>query len=142
MLLSQRTNANRARTVAAPATPRPAARALAVVAMAIGTAGFAAPAVPADDHPAPLLEDPQGYLLAPCSGTESKPQSKIWYNHGSYWCIVDRPEGNRNFDLSGNRWAPQQGPDAILGGHEGRADVVWDGRELVVLLYDKVPALF
>jgi hypothetical protein len=88
------------------------------------------------------IEDPTGYEVGSCSGTDSKPQSKIWYNDGSYWCLLDSPKGNRILQLSGNRWVPLQTPNAILGSHEGRADVVWDGARLIVLLYDKQPSLF
>ena len=80
-------------------------------------------------------ETPAGYAIGPCKGTDSKPQSKLWYQDGSWWGVLDSPDGNRIFELDGKAWKPAPNPDAVLGSHDGRADVVWDGKRLIVLLY-------
>ncbi|MFQ5599076.1 MAG: LamG domain-containing protein [Candidatus Krumholzibacteriia bacterium] len=85
------------------------------------------------------FEDPLGHRLGKSTGNGSKPQSKIWYHDGSYWCVIDGPEGNQILELAGNRWRPQ--PDARLGSHKARADVLWNGSRLIVLLHAKIPRL-
>ncbi len=80
-------------------------------------------------------EEPAGYAIGPCKGTDSKPQSKLWYQDGSWWGVLDSPDGNRIFELDGKAWKPAPNPGAILGSHDGRADVLWNGKRLIVLLY-------
>jgi hypothetical protein len=85
------------------------------------------------------LDAPEGYAIDSCSGTDSKPQSKLWYLDGSWWCIIDSPAGNCIFELVDKQWRRLETP--VLGGHDGRADALWDGKRLIVLMYyEKAPS--
>jgi len=96
-------------------------------------------AAPASPHP---IEEPLGYFAGPCPGTDSKPQSKLWYNEAGWWSVLDGPDGNRIFRLMGSRWVPEPAPDGLLAGTAGRADVVWNGQRLIVLVFGASPRLF
>jgi hypothetical protein len=54
---------------------------------------------------------------------------------GSWWCVLATPGGNRIHELVGSQWVPLDSPDALLGEPEARADVLWTGRSLIVLLF-------
>jgi Concanavalin A-like lectin/glucanases superfamily len=97
-----------------------------------------------DVDPATLdfIVAPVGYRIGPCSGTDDKPQSKVWYHDGSFWSVLDGADGNRIFELSGDQWIPQSSPEQPLADHDGRADVLWDGTKLIVLLVARPPRLF
>lgn len=80
------------------------------------------------------FDPPVGSPVWSCSGTDSKPQSKIWYHDGRFGSVLDTPDGNRLFLLQDRIWMPQETPDAFLGSPGGRADVLWDGTRLIVLV--------
>lgn len=99
----------------------------------------AVPAAWASPHP---IEEPLGYLVAPCPGTDSKPQSKLWYNDAGWWAVLDGPGGNQIHRLTGMNWQPEPAPAGLLGGTPGRADVLWNGERLIVLVYGEHSRLF
>jgi hypothetical protein len=88
------------------------------------------------------FEEPAGYALWECTGTDSKPQSKLWYHDGSFWCVVDGPGGNGISRLVGTQWIPQVTALPALETHTGRADVLCADEQLYMLLFDAHPALF
>ena len=61
------------------------------------------------------VEIPLGYELGRSSGTDSKPQSKLWYLDGSWWCVLPSDTGNRIDELQAHQWIPQDYQDALLG---------------------------
>jgi len=75
-------------------------------------------------------------------GTGEKPQSKLWYNDGTWWAIIDRlGRGLHFYEFDGAQWNPAAFVDAELGSG-GVADVKWNGRELFVLAYTSRPKLY
>jgi hypothetical protein len=88
------------------------------------------------------VDHPLGYELGRCAGTDSKPQSKLWYQDGSWWCVLATPDGNRIHELVAHRWIALETPDALLADADHRADVLWDGTKLIVLLFGSSPQLF
>lgn len=79
---------------------------------------------------------PTGHRLVACSGTGSKPQSKLWYDGSSFWCILDTPEGNRILQLVDHEWRVRQ--PLANPPLEGECDVLWDGQSLVVVVHDDI----
>lgn len=73
--------------------------------------------------------------------TGEKPQSKIWYNDGSYWAALRGPNGSAIYEKQGSNWVKGAFMDADLtsGGH---ADVKWNGSELFILMYTSTCKLF
>jgi hypothetical protein len=74
-----------------------------------------------------------------CTG--EKPQSKLWFHDGSFWAVVQGPEGVAIYERIGTAWVRANSMDGILG-PTGQADVKWDGTHLFVLLYANNPQLF
>ena len=97
-----------------------------------------------------------GVLLAAClgaaaqagadvmfSGSSSgeKPQSKIFECDGSWWCVLDGPQGVAIYEKVGATWQIGAFADAILT-PSGNADVKWTGTNLFVLVYSSSPKLY
>ena len=66
--------------------------------------------------------------------TGEKPQSKIWYHDGSYWAVVDGPNGLAIYEKTGSSWAQR---NVLASG--GQADVKWNGSQLFILNVDVRP---
>ena len=83
-----------------------------------------------------------GSALGPCVGTSDKPQSKLWYNDGFYWAVLQTEDGSHIYKLSGGTWT-QQGFVGSETNHgvDGHEDVLWNGTELFVLTYASKPQL-
>ena len=69
--------------------------------------------------------------------TGEKPQSKIWYHDGSYWAVVDGPNGLAIYEKTGSSWAQR---NVLASG--GQADVKWNGSQLFILNYASTSQLF
>jgi len=95
-----------------------------VVATAAGAAGFATGIVTTSDFT-----------------TGEKPQSKLWLHDGSYWAVVQGPDGVAIYEKMLDTWQRCMFMDAVLT-PEGHADVKWNGTDLFVLVYAASPSLF
>jgi len=74
--------------------------------------------------------------------TGEKPQSKLWYNDGTWRAIIKmQGKGLHFYEFDGTTWNPSAFVDAALGAG-GQADVKWNGEELFVLAYTTSPKLF
>jgi hypothetical protein len=81
-------------------------------------------------------------ILGSGEGTGEKPQSKLWYNDGTWRAIIKKEgHGLWFYEFDGTAWHPSQFVDAELGAG-GAADVKWNGTELFVLSYSSHPKLF
>ena len=68
--------------------------------------------------------------------TEHKPQSKAWFNDGTWWTVVYDGSMQRIWKLQGGTFAKQTYADAAVDDRSSaRADVVWDGTYLYVLMW-------
>jgi hypothetical protein len=85
---------------------------------------------------------PLGYELTECVGTGSKPQSKLWYQDESFWCILDTPDGNQFLELVGHQWQFRQVLSESPFSVKGQSDVLWDGEHLVVVVHADPSLLF
>jgi hypothetical protein len=71
--------------------------------------------------------------------TEDKPQSKLWFNDGTWWAIL--PNGSDIYfrkltNMTDGELEEQSFTDAMVDTDNGkRADVLWDGANLFVLMY-------
>jgi len=75
-------------------------------------------------------------------GTGEKPQSKLWYNDGTWRAIIKKEaHGLWFYEFDGTGWQPSSFVDAEVGSG-GAADVKWNGSELFVLAYSTHPKLF
>jgi len=66
--------------------------------------------------------------------TGEKPQSKTFYHDGSWWCIVDGPDGVAFYEKVGNELVRGTFANAVLQ-PSGFADVRWNGTNLFVLVF-------
>jgi len=94
------------------------------VATAAGAAGFATAIVTTSDFT-----------------TGEKPQSKLWFHDGSYWAVVQGPDGAAIYEKTLDTWERCVFLDAVLT-TAGHADVKWNGADLFVLVYAASPSLF
>ncbi|HSD79911.1 MAG TPA: PKD domain-containing protein [Solirubrobacteraceae bacterium] len=85
--------------------------------MAATTAGAAAGDVGTRDF---------GYAPAPGSPTESKPESKLWFNEGGWWAVLTAPDGGQHIYrlAAGGGW--QDTGTVVDARAKSRADVLWD----------------
>src|SRR2546426_6625740 len=67
-------------------------------------------------------------------GTGEKPQSKLWYHDGFYWCIVQGPNGVAFYQLVNGTWQRGAFANAVLQ-PSGNADVKWNGTNLFVCVF-------
>ncbi len=81
------------------------------------------------------------FFLAPIftvdvpSPTADKPQSKVWFAHGSWWTWLPVKEGSSVWRReAAGQWARQTALDAPLRGLPGQADVWADEREACAVL--------
>jgi hypothetical protein len=95
--------------------------------------------------PASVAAADVGYPLYSTSITGSvtgeKPQSKLWFHAGTWWAILDGPDGVAIYEKSGSNWRRGMFVDAVLAS-SGEADVKWDGSRLHVLLYANAPKYY
>ncbi|MFQ5600042.1 MAG: hypothetical protein ACE5G2_05760, partial [Candidatus Krumholzibacteriia bacterium] len=85
----------------------------------------------------------QGEPVTSSPGTSDKPQSKIWYNDGFYWAILQTSSGSYIFKLVQGDWSRQNFVDSrVNNGVDGREDVLWNGSELFVLVHSSRPKLY
>jgi hypothetical protein len=77
-----------------------------------------------------------GFVMFPSvpASTGEKPQSKLWYHDGSYWAIVQGPDGVAFYEKVGNAWQRGTFANAVIQA-SGNADVKWNGSDLFVLVY-------
>jgi hypothetical protein len=64
------------------------------------------------------------------SPTKDKPQSKIWFAHGSWWAWLPTRDGSSIWKRTDTGWQRQASLDRALGGLPGQADV-WADRDTV-----------
>jgi len=70
------------------------------------------------------------------AGTDHKPQSKLWFNDGSWWGIFYDGSTQRIWKLEDTGFVQQTYPDAAVDARAGaRCDVLWDGTSLYVLAW-------
>ena len=89
----------------------------------------------------PALAAGYDMFATSAASTGEKPQSKVWYHDGSYWCVLKGPEGVAIYEKVGGAWVRGAFADAVLSS-SGRADVKWDGMHLFVLVYTSSPKVF
>ena len=75
------------------------------------------------------------------ASTGEKPQSKLFYNDGFYWAVLQGPDGVAFYQLVGGAWQRGQFANAVLQS-SGNADVKWDGTHLFVLVYGGTVRLY
>jgi hypothetical protein len=91
----------------------------------------------------PMTAGAAGNVLGSCTNTSDKPQSKIWYNDGSYWAVLQNGTGSHIYRLVGGNWEIREDVDSHRdNGLEGHEDVLWNGYELFVLVYASTPLLY
>ena len=84
-----------------------------------------------------------GDILGPVTATADKPQSKVWYNDGYYWAILESSDGSHFFKLVSGTWIEEEFVDSRIDhGIEGHEDVLWNGTELFVMVYSSRPRLY
>jgi len=84
-----------------------------------------------------------GDILGPVTATADKPQSKVWYNDGYYWAILESSDGSHFFKLVSGTWVEEEFVDSRIDhGIEGHEDVLWNGTELFVMVYSSRPRLY
>lgn len=83
----------------------------------------------------------QAFATTNDAATGEKPQSKLWFHDGSFWCAIQGPQGVAIFEKTGNAWVQMASMDAILA-PAGQCDVKWDGTRLFILVYNTTPQLF
>jgi hypothetical protein len=85
-------------------------------------------------HAAPDLTGNFG--IGPAGGTEQKMQSKLWFNDGFWWALVSDGTGQGILKLENGAFARQPNPNTLADERQSsRADVLWDGTYLYVLLW-------
>jgi hypothetical protein len=68
--------------------------------------------------------------------TQDKPQSKLWFNAGTWWAIMSDGTDVYFYKLANGLFVKQTFPDAMVDAENAaRADVLWDGTHLFVLMY-------
>ena len=124
-----------------PATRSPRARlsaglvALGAVMLSLQT-GMAAPALAAD--PVPQMYQDQAFPVAGSAPTEDKPQSKLWFNDGSWWALMrsagNGPDGDPDVTvhrlLADHTWRDTGTIVDTRSGSTG--DALWEGGKLYV----------
>jgi hypothetical protein len=105
------------------------ASAVAAVSLAVPLLGLAAPA-----HAAPGDVGYEGpsYAGANSSPTGSKPESKLWFNDGSWWSVLWASGGG--YDIFKLDTDTQQWTDTgvVVDSRKIRSDALWDGNHLYV----------
>jgi hypothetical protein len=74
-------------------------------------------------------------------GTDHKPQSKLWFNDGTWWAIVCDGNNQHIWKFDGGQFVRENYPDATVDSRTTtRCDVIWDGTYLYVLAWhDALP---
>jgi hypothetical protein len=69
-------------------------------------------------------------------GTDHKPQSKLWFNDGTWWAVFSDAAGQRIWKLENGALVKQTFPDAVVDSRTtSRCDALWDGVHLYVLSF-------
>jgi hypothetical protein len=85
----------------------------------------------------PTVHAVEGSFTIGSSGqTQDKPQSKLWFNDGTWWAIMADGSHVSFYKLTDSLFVKQTFADAIVDTSIGaRADVLWNGTNLFVLMY-------
>jgi hypothetical protein len=90
---------------------------------------------------APQIALAQSHLMFPTLGTSDKPQSKLWYNDGTWWTAIDGLAKLSIYQLSGGTWTNKLDLQAALSPGakgNGTSDALWDGTNLFLAAFDSV----
>ncbi len=68
--------------------------------------------------------------------TKDKPQSKLWFAHGSWWAWLPVKDGSSVWKRTGQGWRRQSHLDAVLRGLPGQADVWADADTATAVLVE------
>lgn len=83
------------------------------------------------------------FTIGSGGGTDHKPQSKLWFNDGTWWAIAYDGNSQRIWKFDGGLFVKQTYPDAAVDSRAtSRADVLWDGTNLYVLSWHDVTPRF
>ncbi len=75
--------------------------------------------------------------------TEDKPQSKLWYNDSSWWGILPSGSGLYFYRMQDGVFVKQTFSNALVDAkNSARADVLWNGSKLFVLIYKGTASSF
>ena len=76
-------------------------------------------------------------------GTDTKPQSKVWFNDQLWWGVFLDGTDSYFYKLDGSTAAKQTFPDALINPkNSGRADTLWNGEYLFVLIWHSTSPQF
>jgi hypothetical protein len=108
---------------------RPCARLLYLCLLLAAAPAFAAPDI-ADK-----------FSIGAGAGTDHKPQSKLWFNDGTWWAVMYDGTNQRIWKFENGTFVKQTYADAAVDARAtSRADVLWDGTSLFVLMWhDALP---
>jgi hypothetical protein len=88
-------------------------------------------------HASPDLADK--FTMGSGGGTDHKPQSKLWFHDGAWWAIVFDGSNQRIWKFENGQFTKQTYADALVDARaSARADVLWDGTNLHVLMWHEV----
>jgi len=88
-------------------------------------------------HAAPDIADK--FAIGAGGGTDHKPQSKLWFHDGTWWTIVFDGSNHRIWKFENGAFTKQTYPDAVADARaSARADILWDGTHLHVLMWHGV----
>jgi hypothetical protein len=101
-------------------------------------------AVTSGAAPQPSVTQDFRYTGAADNPSGDKPQSKLWYAHGSWWGVLAAavrtgPQGTRIYKLVSGHWE-RTGP-VVDPRPDSTGDVLWDGRKLYVASRSPAAAL-
>jgi hypothetical protein len=91
----------------------------------------------------PAMAPAAGQVMfpAPNECTAEKPQSKLFYHAGAWWCVLQGGSGVAFYRLTAGTWQIGTFPGAVLQS-SGHADVKWNGTHLFALVHDATPRLY
>lgn len=70
--------------------------------------------------------------------TAQKPQSKLWWDQGTWWAALPQDDGVWLWRYSNGRFEPQKAPGPLKGtGPDAECDVVLHDERLFILAFDK-----
>jgi hypothetical protein len=71
------------------------------------------------------------------SPTKDKPQSKLWFAHGSWWAWLPVRGGSGIWRRTASGWQRQTSLDEALRGFPGQADVLAESDEVTAVLVEE-----
>lgn len=81
-----------------------------------------------------IAQEPLEGSIAISSDTAQKPQSKLWYDQGTWWAALPQNDGVYLWRYANGRFAPQQTPGPLKGSKaDSECDVALHGGKLFVL---------